>query len=74
VGVWKVTLDAQKAGGPYTIIALSKVNGTVPNVTLKDVYFGDVWVCSGQSNMQFSFSQVMTYLTLCVFLNQATDS
>ncbi len=47
-GTWTVTLPAQKAGGPYELIA--KGDSTV---ALKDVLIGDVWVASGQSNMVY---------------------
>jgi len=45
-GNWSVTFKAAKAGGPYEMT----LNG---NNTLKfsDVYVGEVWFCSGQSNM-----------------------
>ena len=46
---WRVTLDPIEAGGPYVISAESR--GC--NITLSDVLFGDVWLCSGQSNMDF---------------------
>lgn len=48
-GNWSVVLQPRKAGGPYEL----KVNRT----TLSNVLFGDVWVCSGQSNMQWSVLQ-----------------
>ena len=57
-GVWTVTLDAQDAGGPYTITAMSKMGTSTISVLLEDVLFGDVWICSGQSNMQFTVHQV----------------
>lgn len=45
-GRWMVYLPPTKAGGPYNItIAASN------NIVLHDVLFGDVWLCSGQSNM-----------------------
>ena len=45
-GKWFVTLSPMKAGGPYTMnIAASN------QITLKDILIGDVWFCSGQSNM-----------------------
>jgi sialate O-acetylesterase len=45
-GNWKVILPPTKAGGPYTI------DITASNkITLKEILFGDVWFCSGQSNM-----------------------
>ena len=45
-GKWLIVLPPMKAGGPYTmdIIGSNKI-------TLKDVLIGDVWICSGQSNM-----------------------
>ncbi len=44
---WKVYLKAQPVGGPF--IMEIKGNNTI---TLKDILFGDVWLCSGQSNME----------------------
>lgn len=45
-GKWSVLLTPMKAGGPYTM------NITGRNkITLKDILVGDVWFCSGQSNM-----------------------
>ncbi|MEP6681605.1 MAG: sialate O-acetylesterase, partial [Parafilimonas sp.] len=48
-GKWKITLPAQAAGGPYQIIIKGK-----DTIELDNVLFGDVWICGGQSNMQFS--------------------
>ncbi len=48
-GTWKVRIQTPSAGGPYAI----KVNGN-NSIELKDVLVGEVWVCSGQSNMVFS--------------------
>ena len=45
-GGWSVLLPPVKAGGPYTI-TISGSN----TILLKDILFGDVWFCSGQSNM-----------------------
>lgn len=48
-GKWKLQLDPEKAGGPYTLtIAGSNT------IVLKDVLVGEVWVCSGQSNMEMA--------------------
>lgn len=46
---WKTTLKTAKAGGPYTIQILG--NG---GVELKNVMLGEVWICSGQSNMEMN--------------------
>ena len=54
---WIVTLPATKADSQttYTITAKSQNHGSIK---ISDVLFGDVWVCSGQSNMQFAVPQV----------------
>jgi len=46
-GEWKVALPAMKAGGPFTL----KATGS-SSVELDDVMIGEVWLCSGQSNME----------------------
>lgn len=48
-GNWKVKIDTPKAGGPFSISI--KDNDT--NLILKNVLIGEVWVCSGQSNMEW---------------------
>jgi len=45
-GKWKVMISTPSAGGPYQII----ISGD-KKVTLKDVWIGEVWYASGQSNM-----------------------
>jgi sialate O-acetylesterase len=53
--IWSVTLDAQTEEGPFQVkVTRTLPNGTLETITLDDVLFGDVWICSGQSNMQFS--------------------
>jgi sialate O-acetylesterase len=55
--IWSVTLDAQSEEGPFQVkVTQPLANGTLETITLNDVLFGDVWICSGQSNMQFSVS------------------
>ena len=51
---WMVSLDPMEAGGPHVITASA---GNM-SITLNDVLFGDVWICSGQSNMQFTVPSV----------------
>lgn len=48
-GDWKTTIRAPAAGGPYWINVISGDE----KIELKDVLFGEVWICSGQSNMQW---------------------
>jgi len=49
-GHWKITLNPVPAGGPYSLQIW--VNDTL-KVDWKDVLSGEVWLCSGQSNMAF---------------------
>ena len=58
--IWSVALPVTKASfSAYTIDAHSKLSNKT--ITLSDVLFGDVWLCSGQSNSAiFSFPFVFT--------------
>lgn len=47
-GKWEVTLDAVPYGGPYRLDIKGK-----NAISLTNVLVGDVWVCSGQSNMEW---------------------
>ena len=53
-GKWMVTFDAEEAGGPHTL----KISGK-NKLQLNDVLVGDVWICSGQSNMEWPLSSSM---------------
>lgn len=55
--IWSVTLDPQPEEGPFQVkVTRPLANGTLETIILNDVLFGDVWICSGQSNMQFTVS------------------
>jgi sialate O-acetylesterase len=45
-GKWLITISPMKAGGPYAMDISGK-----NKILLKDILIGDVWFCSGQSNM-----------------------
>lgn len=45
-GNWTIKIPAQPAGGPYEMTFKGK-----NEITVKNILFGDVWLCSGQSNM-----------------------
>ena len=47
-GKWSLTLPPYVSGGPFQMV----INGKNA-ITLSNIMFGDVWVCSGQSNMYF---------------------
>ncbi|WP_421826619.1 sialate O-acetylesterase [Larkinella sp.] len=48
-GKWMVRLDPTEAGGPFALTVAGKKN----TVTFDDVLVGEVWICSGQSNMEW---------------------
>lgn len=50
-GDWKLVLPAVKAGGPYEMV--------VNDIHIKDILIGDVWLCSGQSNMELPINRVL---------------
>jgi len=57
--IWAVSLDPQAEEGPFQVKVTQPLpNGTLETITLDDVLFGDVWVCSGQSNMEFALRQM----------------
>lgn len=51
-GKWMTKIVPPKAGGPYTLT----VSGP-ETITFSDVLVGDVWICSGQSNMEWGIGQ-----------------
>ena len=51
-GKWSLTLDPMPAGGPHSLTVSGK-----NTVTFDDVLVGEVWLCSGQSNMQWALGQ-----------------
>ncbi|MEO8763653.1 MAG: sialate O-acetylesterase [Ginsengibacter sp.] len=51
-GRWKVILDAEKEGGPY-VLTIRGVN----TIAINNILVGEVWVCSGQSNMEFNVNE-----------------
>ncbi len=47
-GDWLVRIKTKEAGGPYSI----SISSPKDKVTLKNILLGEVWLCSGQSNME----------------------
>jgi len=57
--IWSVTLDPVSDEGPFDIhVSQPLANGTLVTITLHDILFGDVWICSGQSNMEMTVSSI----------------
>jgi sialate O-acetylesterase len=54
-GTWRVDLQPLTAGGPFTMTVSGENTVTVNNLLV-----GEVWVCSGQSNMAFPFARTAT--------------
>ncbi|WP_339711494.1 sialate O-acetylesterase [uncultured Kriegella sp.] len=52
-GNWEVTLKPMAFGGPYSL----SVQGR-NTIVLQNILIGDIWICSGQSNMEFSVKHV----------------
>lgn len=53
MGSWKMNLRGLTAGGPFEM----KINSGVESITVDEVYVGEVWVASGQSNMEYKLSK-----------------
>ncbi|MCB9041573.1 MAG: sialate O-acetylesterase [Lewinellaceae bacterium] len=51
-GEWEIRLSGLSAGGPHQMVIISS-----DTITINDVLVGDVWVCSGQSNMELSMQR-----------------
>ncbi|MDC0937242.1 sialate O-acetylesterase [Pirellulales bacterium] len=51
-GLWSVMLDPLSAGGPHALV----VSGS-NEIRIEDVLVGEVWICSGQSNMEWPVSR-----------------
>ncbi|MBQ9169422.1 MAG: sialate O-acetylesterase [Bacteroidaceae bacterium] len=56
-GSWRLELPEMAAGGPYKLSIKSAGGGTL---TIDSLYFGDIWLASGQSNMELMVSQCNT--------------
>ena len=52
-GKWKAKISTPVAGGPYTIT----IKGRANTIVLENILIGEVWICSGQSNMEMSNTQ-----------------
>ena len=55
-GSWLIELPAMKHGGPFEMTIAGKEN----TIVLKNILIGDVWICSGQSNMEFNLDGDLT--------------
>lgn len=58
-GCWRIDLPKTKAGGPYTM----EVVADSQTIRFSDVLVGDVWLCSGQSNIDVTIERVYPQYT-----------
>ena len=58
-GSWKVYLPKMKAGGPYTLEVLATRGSDIYRQKIENVLVGDVFLCSGQSNMELPIRRCM---------------
>ncbi len=66
-GNWKLTFDPVPVGGPYQ---LNVTAGNNQNITFDDILVGEVWVCAGQSNMEFPLKNATNASSL---ISEASD-
>uniref|UniRef100_A0A5F9CAI5 Sialate O-acetylesterase n=1 Tax=Oryctolagus cuniculus TaxID=9986 RepID=A0A5F9CAI5_RABIT len=55
---WMVVLDPVKPGGPFEVMAQQTLGRMNSTLRIHNVLFGDVWLCSGQSNLKMTVSQI----------------
>jgi len=56
-GNWKAVLHPMQEGGPYDM----KISSGKESITYSDIMLGEVWLCSGQSNMEFQLKNAYGY-------------
>lgn len=55
-GIWNVTIQTENAGGSYEMTV--RTEDGADEITVRNILLGDVWVCSGQSNMEMRMASV----------------
>lgn len=65
-GKWWINLEPEKAGGPFQFTVSGK-----NKITIQDVLVGEVWICSGQSNMEFQMYKLPNFKALKEKINNS---
>lgn len=55
-GEWQVMLQTENAGGPVDMVI--ETGGCIDIITIRNILLGDVWICSGQSNMEMGMGSL----------------
>ncbi|MCF0183769.1 MAG: sialate O-acetylesterase [Bacteroidaceae bacterium] len=81
-GEWQVTLPAKPAGGPYRLTVNGRLKNKAGNLfiapkqqtlTIDSLFFGEVWLCSGQSNMEWVNNNLPMHLRPQICRSGAAD-
>jgi sialate O-acetylesterase len=67
-GTWQIMLKPIAAGGPYNLIITGH-----NKIEIKDILLGDVWFCSGQSNMEMGMGDILEKYEKIITQNQNPD-
>lgn len=59
-GEWKLAFPSMKAGGPYQL----KISTTTKTIVINKVFIGEVWLATGQSNMDFKVRDMKNAATV----------
>lgn len=68
-GRWQTKIKTPDAGGPYTLTVKGK-----NEITLNDILVGEVWICSGQSNMEMPIGTEIGFIGIYDFEKEAKEA
>lgn len=71
-GAWRLTFAPRHAGGPYRVKFAAKLAAATDSIVLSNVLIGDVWVASGQSNMEFPVANAANARAAIAAANDST--
>ncbi len=60
-GKWRINFPAQKSGSPVVVKLKGELGADTSTITYQNVQFGEVWIASGQSNMEWRLSNANSF-------------